>query len=79
MKMIFAGASNEPYMTCGKIYDCEWTPKIYDPQTYQPYVAIIVKCDDGKYRKFETLDFISIDKHRHDKLSELLPEDSKNF
>jgi hypothetical protein len=64
MKMIFAGASNASYMTCGKIYDCEWT-----------YVGIIVKCDDGKYRKFETSDFITIEKHRHDKLSEILPED----
>ena len=37
----------------GKMYECELTPIMYDPLTFKPLRAYIVKCEDGKFRKFE--------------------------
>ena len=45
---------------------------MYDPQSFNVYIDLIVKCDDGKYRKFKTFDFISVDEWRNKKISEIL-------
>jgi hypothetical protein len=72
MKMIYKGLEKPGVLSSNKIYDCEYTPKIYDPQSFNVYIGLIVRCDDDKYRKFETSDFISVDEMRDQKISEIL-------
>jgi hypothetical protein len=53
----------------GKMYECEFTPTIYDPMTLQPAKpSYIVKCEDGKFRKYESEYFIDIQELRESKL-----------
>lgn len=72
MKMIYKGENSTDFLTPNKIYDCEYTPKMYDPQSFHVYIGLIVRCDDDKYRKFETYDFISVDEMRDQKISKIL-------
>ena len=57
----------------GKIYEGELTPKIYDPQTLELAApCYIVKCDDGKYRKFEAKYFMTLEEWRGSQLDKML-------
>jgi hypothetical protein len=56
----------------GKMYECELTPTIYDPMTFKPAPpSYVVKCEDGKFRKYEVVNFKDIQEVREDKLKEL--------
>ena len=72
MKMMYKGLEKPGVLSSNKIYECEYTPKMYDPQSFNQYRHLIVKCDDDKYRKFETFDFISVDEWRNKKIFEIL-------
>lgn len=57
----------------GKIYEGELTPTIYDPQTLKPAEpSYIIKCDDGKYRKFMAKHFITLEEWRERQLDKIL-------
>ena len=72
MKMIYKGLEKPGVLSSNKIYECEYTPKMYDPHSFNVYIGLIVKCDDGKYRKCEIYNFISLDELRNKKISEIL-------
>ena len=56
----------------GKMYECEFTPTMYDPNTFQPAKPYyIVRCEDGKFRKYDVEHFRDIVEVRVDKLKEL--------
>ena len=55
----------------GSMYECELTPTIYDPTTFEPVRAYIVTCEDGKFRKYYTEYFRDIVEIRAEKLKEL--------
>jgi hypothetical protein len=56
----------------GKMYECELTPTIYDPTTLNPAKpSYVVKCEDGKFRKYDAKHFKDIQEVREDKLKEL--------
>lgn len=56
----------------GKMYECELTPKIYNPLTFQlDKTSYIVTCEDGKMRKYYAEYFIDIVELRDEKLKEL--------
>jgi hypothetical protein len=56
----------------GKMYECELTPTIYDPTTLNPVKpSYVVKCEDGKFRKYYVEHFIDIQELREEKLKEL--------
>ena len=76
MKMIYIGVKEISFLTPNKVYHCEYTPKMYDPQTFEVVIALIVKCDDGKFRKCEISDFISVDESRNKKISEILGQEN---
>ena len=60
-------------LTKGKIYDGDFTPTVYDPQTLQPSKpSYIIKCDDGKYRKFMTEHFLTLEEWRNQQIDKLL-------
>jgi hypothetical protein len=61
------------YLVKGKIYDGELTPTMYDPNTFQPAKPhYIIKCDDGKFRKFMAEHFITLEEWREKQLEKLL-------
>jgi len=85
VKMIYTGTTKyiwntgtpQKFLTSNKVYDCEYTPKMYDPQTFDVIIGLIVKCDDGHSRKCEVWEFMTLDEWRHEKISEILdPEKS---
>lgn len=56
----------------GNMYECELTPTLYDPNTYKPVKPhYIVRCEDGKFRKYATEHFRDIVECREEKLKEL--------
>jgi len=56
----------------GKMYECELTPTIYDPLTFQlDKPSYIVTCEDGKMRKYKADYFITLTELRETKLNEL--------
>ena len=55
----------------GSMYECELTPTIYDPTTFEPVRAYIVTCEDGKFRKYDLEHFRDIAEMREEKLKEL--------
>lgn len=56
----------------GNMYECELTPTMYDPNTYQPTGPFyIVRCEDGKFRKYAAEHFRDIVEIREEKLKEL--------
>ena len=62
----------EHILIMGKMYECELTPKIYDPLTFQlDKPSYIVTCEDGKMRKYYVEHFIDIVELREKKLKEL--------
>ena len=62
----------EHILIMGKMYECELTPKIYNPLTFQlDKPSYIVTCEDGKMRKYYAEYFIDIVELREEKLKEL--------
>ena len=60
-------------LTKGKIYDGDFTPTVYDPQTLKPSEpSYIIKCDDGKYRKFMTEHFLTLEEWRNQQIDKIL-------
>ncbi len=56
----------------GEWYECELTPTIYDPMTFKPAPpSYVVKCEDGKFRKYNTDNFLTLSEVREIKLKEL--------
>ena len=55
----------------GKMYECELSPTMYDPTTFEPVRAYIVTCEDGKFRKYDLEHFRDIVEIRAEKLKEL--------
>ena len=56
----------------GSMYECELTPKLYDPKTFELAApSYIVACEDGKFRKYYTEHFRDIVELREEKLKEL--------
>lgn len=56
----------------GSMYECELTPTIYDPNTFEPTKpSYVVACEDGKFRKYYTEYFRDIVEVRAEKLKEL--------
>ena len=61
------------YLEIGKIYEGDFTPTIYDPQTLRPSEpSYIIKCDDGKYRKFMVEHFLTLEEWREQQLNKIL-------
>ena len=61
------------YVKIGKMYDGDFTPTVYDPQTLKPSEpSYIIKCDDGKYRKFMTEHFITLEEWREKQIDKIL-------
>lgn len=54
------------------IYKGEYTPKIYDPQTFQPVINLIITCEDGQSRKFDVDSFYSLEEWRDIQLGSIL-------
>lgn len=56
----------------GKTYECNLVPKIYDTSNFKPSEpSYLVKCEDGKMRKYHVEHFIDISEVREKKLKEL--------
>ena len=56
----------------GKMYEYEFTPKVYNPLTFQlDKPSYIVTCEDGKMRKYYAEYFKDIVELRDEKLKEL--------
>ena len=56
----------------GSMYECELTPTLYDPTTFEPAApSYIVTCEDGKFRKYDLEHFRDIAEMREEKLKEL--------
>ena len=69
----YDGYPPDVYLEIGKIYDGELTPTMYDPNTFQPAKPhYIIKCDDGKFRKFMAEHFITLEEWREKQLDKIL-------
>lgn len=67
------GLTPDTYLTKGKVYEGDLTPTMYDPQTLQPAKpSYIVKCDDGKFRKFMTEHFLTLEEWREKQINSVL-------
>ena len=67
------GLTPDTYLTQGKVYEGDLTPTMYDPQTLQPAKpSYIVKCDDGKFRKFMTEHFLTLEEWREKQINSVL-------
>jgi hypothetical protein len=62
-----------PLIKKDNIYKGEYSPKMYDPNTFQTVINLIITCEDGKSRKFNTDDFYSLEEWREIQLSSILP------
>ena len=56
----------------GNIYKGEYSAKMYDPNTFQTVINLIITCEDGKSRKFNPDDFYSLEEWREIQLSSIL-------
>jgi hypothetical protein len=66
------GGGVDNILIMGKMYECELTPTIYDPMTLQPSKPYyVVKCEDGKFRRYDAENFKDIQEVREEKLKEL--------
>lgn len=67
------GLRPDTYLTKGKVYQGDLTPTMYDPNTLHPVdPSYVVKCDDGKLRKFEAKHFMVIEEWREKQLDKIL-------
>ena len=56
----------------GKLYECQAALKTYDPITFDlAPPSLIVKCEDGKERKYLAEHFIDLQAARDEKLNQL--------
>jgi len=56
----------------GKLYECQTALKTYDPVTFElAPPSLIVKCEDGKERKYLAEHFIDLQAARDEKLNQL--------
>lgn len=56
----------------GKLYECQTALKTYDPATFElAPPSLIVKCEDGKERKYLADHFIDLQAARDEKLNQL--------
>ena len=56
----------------GKLYECQPALKTYDPVTFDlAPPSLIVKCEDGKDRKYQAEHFIDLQAARDEKLNRL--------
>ena len=56
----------------GKLYECQTALKTYDPVTFElAPPSLIVKCEDGKDRKYQAEHFIDLQAAREEKLNRL--------
>lgn len=56
----------------GKLYECQESVKTYDPVTLDlAPPSLIVKCEDGKERKYQAEHFIDLQEARDIKLGQL--------
>ncbi len=56
----------------GKLYECQTALKTYDPVTFDlAPPSLIVKCEDGKVRKYLAEHFIDLQEARDIKLGQL--------
>ena len=56
----------------GKLYECQTALKTYDPATFElAPPSLIVKCEDGKDRKYLAEHFIDLQAARDEKLNQL--------
>ena len=56
----------------GKLYECQPALKTYDPVTFElAPPSLIVKCEDGKDRKYQAEHFIDLQAARDEKLNQL--------
>ena len=61
------------YLVKGKMYEGDFTPTTYDPQTLKPSEpSYIIKCDDGKYRKFMAEHFLTLEEWREQQIDKIL-------
>lgn len=59
-------------ITKGKVYEGDLTPVIYDTYTLKPCdPSYVVICDDKKYRKYDSVFFITLEENRDIKLKKL--------
>jgi hypothetical protein len=64
--------SSENILIYGNIYEYELAPTTYDPNTYKlAKPSYVVKCEDGKFRKYDAEHFRDIQEVREQKLKEL--------
>jgi hypothetical protein len=69
----YDGYPPDVYLEIGKMYEGDFTPTVYDPQTLKPSKpSYIIKCDDGKYRKFMTEHFITLEEWREKQIDKIL-------
>lgn len=79
------GIEPDTYLSKGKVYEGDLTPTMYDPNllplqssinemsTFQPVDrSHIIKCDNGKYRKFMTEHFLTLEEWREKQLNKIL-------
>ena len=67
-----AGGGIDQILIMGNMYECELTPTIYDPMTFQPAKpSYVVRCEDGKFRKYDAEHFRDMQEVREEKLKEL--------
>jgi hypothetical protein len=75
--LIFIGNDNEPTSNAylirkDNIYKGEYTPKMYNPNTFQYLVSLIIVCEDGLSRRFDTDNFYSLEEWREIQLDSIL-------
>lgn len=67
------GLTPDTYLSKGKVYEGDFTPTMYDPNTFQPVdPSYIIKCDDGKFRKFGAKHFMTLEEWRETQLDRIL-------
>lgn len=54
------------------IYMGEYAPKMYVPHTFQPVMNLIIICEDGHSRKFDTDNFYTLEEWREIQLDSIL-------
>jgi len=64
--------SNSYLIRKDNIYNGEYTPKMYDPQTLQFVYFLIITCEDGESRRFDTDNFYSLEEWREIQLDSIL-------
>lgn len=60
------------YLTPNKLYQVDESPTMYDPNTFQPLINYIVKCDDGMTRWIDINYFEIIEEYRNRRLDSII-------